>query len=284
MINLCNDVLNKERRNLFPKIQTLNNKLSLYSLIFLKRQEPFKFYKSFYDKLLLKKNKNFYKSTNKSIKNNSFLSLLSKSQNYFYSVPIKYRYEPKKYEIKYNENNKYNEFNNIMPIKNDNSLINKTNSNPNVLLNNKNLKVIHEYLVKNNNININKNIRNKSCKDIYMKNDEDDEIESDNSIINDKISRGQQTISNARNFFENEKNNEIVKNNNFKNNIKYPNEKQIKYKIKKEEIKKKFTINFEKKSKINSKKKSNSINKINIIWKNLRRPIIMKFGSSFKLH
>ena len=117
-----------------------------------------------------------------------------------------------------------------------------------------------------------------------MKNDEDDEIESDNSIINDKISRGQQTISNAGNFFENEKNNEIVKNNNFKNNIKYPNEKQIKYKIKKEEIKKKFTINFEKKSKINSKKKSNSINKINIIWKNLRRPIIMKFGSSFKLH
>ena len=166
MINLCNDVLNKERRNLFPKIQTLNNKLSLYSLIFLKRQEPFKFYKSFYDKLLLKKNKNFYKSTNKSIKNNSFLSLLSKSQNYFYSVPIKYRYEPKKYEIKYNENNKYNEFNNIMPIKNDNSLINKSNSNPNVLLNNKNLKVIHEYLVKNNNININKNKRNKSCKDI----------------------------------------------------------------------------------------------------------------------
>ena len=76
------------------------------------------------------------------------------------------------------------------------------------------------------------------------------------------------------------------KNNGLKTDIKYKNEKLIKYRIKKEDKKKKFTINFEKRnSAIYYKKKNNSCtNKINIIWRNLRRPITMKFDYSFKLH
>ena len=287
MINLCNDVLNKERRNLFPKIPTLDNKLSLYSLIFLKQQNPYKFYKSFYDKILMKTNKNLNKNTKKPFKQNSFLSLLSKSQNYFYSVPIKYRYKPQKFDIKNKESQKNNDMNNIMTINKENSLINKSSFAMD-LLHNKNLKIIHEYLVKNNDSNnLSKKKRNQSCKDIYMES-EKNESESNNSIINDKVSRGQQTISNnvIINNFENKNYNEIEKNNGFKKDLKYKNEKLIKYRIKKEEKKKKFTINFEKRnSAIYYKKKNNSCNnKINIIWRNLRRPITMQFGYSFKLH
>ena len=290
MINLCNDVLNKERRNLFPKIPTLDNKLSLYSLIFLKQQNPYKFYKSFYDKIFMKTNKNSNKATKKPFKQNSFLSLLSKSQNYFYSVPIKYRYKPQKFDIKNKESQKNNDMNNIMTINKENSLINKSSFAMD-LLHNKNLKIIHEYLVKNNDSNnLSKKKRNQSCKDIYMES-ENNESESNNSIINDKVSRGQQTISNNAiiNYFESNNYNEIKKiekNNGFKTDVKYKNEKLIKYRIKREEKKKKFTINFEKRnSAIYYKKKNNSCNnKINIIWRNLRRPITMQFGYSFKLH
>ena len=290
MINLCNDVLNKERRNLFPKIPTLDNKLSLYSLIFLKQQNPYKFYKSFYDKILMKTNKNLNKKTKKPFKQNSFLSLLSKSQNYFYSVPIKYRYKPQNLEIKNKESQKNNDLNNIMTINREHSLINKSSFAMD-LLHNKNLKIIHEYIVKNNDSNnLSKKKRNQSCKDIYM-DSEKSENESNNSIINDKVSRGQQTISNNAiiNYFVNKNYNEIEKmekNNGLKTDIKYKNEKLIKYRIKKEDKKKKFTINFEKRnSAIYYKKKNNSCtNKINIIWRNLRRPITMKFDYSFKLH
>lgn len=287
MINLCNDVLNKERRNLFPKIQTLNHRLSLYSLFFLKKQNPLKFYKSFYDKIVKKVNNNNLNNLNKSqkpIRNNSYLSLLSKTQNDFYSVPIKYKYKPKNLIIKYNKNHN-NNMNNIIPIKNDISLINKSNSNISDLLHNKNLMKIHEYLVKNNDSNITNKIRkNKSCKDIYMDN-RDDESESENSIINDKISRGQQTISNGRNFNEIEKNEEVDDKNIFKKDKILKKEKKI-YIIKKKEKKKKFTIDFYKnKSKIYYKKKNNSCNnEINIIWKNLRRPIVMNFNSSLKFY
>lgn len=290
MFNLCNDVLNKERRNLFPKIPTLDNKLSLYSLIFLKQQNPYKFYKSFYDKILMKTNNNLNKNTKKPFKQNSFLSLLSKSQNYFYSVPIKYTYKPQKLEKKNKESQKNNDLNNIMAINKEHSLINKSSFAMD-LLHNKNLKIIHEYLVKNNDSNnLSKKKRNQSCKDIYMES-EKNESESNNSIINDKVSRGQQTIYNNAiiNYFENKNYNEIEKiekNNGFKTDIKYKNEKLIKYRIKKEDKKKKFTINFEKRnSAIYYKKKNNSCtNKINIIWRNLRRPITMKFDCSFKLH
>ena len=287
MINLCNDVLNKERRNLFPKIQTLEPKLSLYSLIFLKKQNPFKFYKSFYDKILKKSNKDFNRSK-KIIKNNSELSLLSKTQNYFYSVPIKYNYNPKNFIIKHKDSHNNKNSDNKISIKKDNSLINKSNSNAHDILHNTNLIKIHEYLVRNNDSidYLSRIKKNKSCKDIYMDNrDDESESESENSIINDKVSRGQQTISNWREN-ENEKNGEMAKNddyNDYKGEKKYKKVK-IKYIVKKKEKKKKFTIDFQKnRSKIYYKKKNNSCkNKISIIWRNLRRPIIMNFSSSLK--
>ena len=288
MINLCNDVLNKERRNLFPKIQTLDHKLSLYSLFILKKQNPLKFYKSFYDKIIKKTNSNNLNKSKKSVRNHnsSYLSLLSKTQNYFYSVPIKYNFNPKNFVIKYNKNhNNYLNLNNIIPTKKDNSLINMNNSNTVDLLHNKNLIKIHEYLVKNNDSNINNKIRkNKSCRDIYMGN-RDDESESENSIINDKISRGQQTISNGRDYNENEKNEEIDINNEYKKEQKFKEEK-IKYIIKKKEKKKKFTIDFYKNRPKDYYKKKNNIcnNEINIIWRNLRRPIVMNFNSSLKYY
>ena len=88
MINLDNDVLNKERRKLFPKIGTLSNRLSLNTMNFLKQQNPFKFYRTFYIKHIQNSQKN--KTQSKPIKSVTFLSLLSKTQNHFYSLPIKY--------------------------------------------------------------------------------------------------------------------------------------------------------------------------------------------------
>ena len=287
MINLCNDVLNKERRNLFPKIQTLNHKLSLYSLFFLKKQNPLKFYKSYYDKIIKKSNNNNNLNTklNKRIKNNSYLSLLSKTQNYFYSVPINYNFKPKNIIMKYSENPKNNNLNNIMPIKEDNSLINHSNSNIIDLLNNKSLIKMNEYLLKNNdNSMTNKKSKNQSYKDLYRDN-RYDESESENSIINDKISRGQQTISNGRNYNENKKNWEMDVNNDYKKEKLFQKEK-IKYIIKKKEKTNKFTIDYYRnRPKIYFKRKNNSCNNgINIIWRNLRRPIVMNFNSSLKFY
>ena len=150
---------------------------------------------------------------------------------------------------------------------------------------------MHEYLLRNNDSNITYKIRNnKSCKDIYM--DNRDESESENSIINDKISRGQQTISNGRNFDFNDFNNIENEKNGETNDINYhKKEKQLKkeniyYKINKKGKKKKFTIDYYKnRSNIYYKKKNNSCNnKINIIWRNLRRPIVMNFNSSLKFY
>ena len=249
MFNLCNDVLNKERRNLFPKIQTIHNKLSLCSLIFLYKQNPLKFYKSFYDKISKASNKTFY-NTRMPTKNNSSLSLMSNTHNYFYSVPIKYNYKPEKIITKYSRDHTNQSISNILSLKKENSIKNKSNINQNNFLNNKNLKIIHEYLVKDNENT--QNIKNKikknfSCKDIYME-DRKDESQSDNSIINDKISRGQQTNFNGQKNYQNEIKKEIEKNNYFKEGKKQNNStEKKKYIIKKEEKKKKFTIKFEKK-------------------------------------
>ena len=280
MINLCNDVLNKERRNLFPKIHSLDNKLSLYSLIFLKQQNPIKFYKSFYDKILKKtKNKKEKKPEIKS----SYLSLLSKSQNYFYSLPIKYNFKPEKTIIKYNDNHQNNNINNIMTVKKENSILNKSDINQIDILQNKNLKKIHEYLVKNKNNNyLNKRKQHQSCKEISMENSAYNS-DNENSIINDKISRGQQTVSNGPNFYENEKNEELEKIKKFEEKIFHKNNKKLKYKIKNKEKINKFTIVFKKnKSQFDLKNNHSRTNKINIIWRNLRRPISMNFNSSLK--
>ena len=207
MINLCNDVLNKDRRNMFPKIKSLDNKLSLYSIIFLKQQNPFKYYKSFYNKMVKKPNKNVNKQNSKLIKNSSVLSLLSKTQNHFYCVPIKYNYKPDNLISKYNikDYNSRNNIKNIINNKKENSLINNNNLD---ILNNKNLKNIHEYLLKSkkNNMCINEKKRFKSYNDIFM-----EDINEDIFSNNYKISRGQQTISNNYILKENQKNEEIEK-------------------------------------------------------------------------
>ena len=294
MINLCNDVLNKDRRNMFPKIQTLNTKLSLYSLIFIRQQNPLKFYKSFYNKILKDTKKNLSKPYKKISKNNSILSLLSKSQNYFYSVPIRYNncnnnYHSAKLIYKYNFKDKYhNDKNyNIMRMKKEktlkNSLVYNTQNNIDIL-NNKNLKKVHEYLIKykDNNKNINKKKKSKSCNDLYMEN-VDKDTDSNNSFINDKISRGQQTIYNKYNLIKNKKNEYNKKLDNIKEIELYKNKE--KYNIDKKEKKKKFTITFIKnRDKVNNLKKNENNNKIKVIWRNLRRPINMNFNSSININ
>ena len=270
MINLCNDVLNQNRRNLFPKIQTLNNKLSLYSLIFLKNQNPLHFYKSFY-KTIFKDSNKYLK--NKSHKNSSCLSLLSKTQNYYYSLPIKYKYNLGKIKTKYNDNQK-----NIVDVSKHNSLLKKNESNLLDLLHNKNLRKIHEYLVNNEyeKMKLNDKMGYQSCKDIYKENSSIGS-DSNNSIINDKVSRGQQTISNGNNIQNIEK---LI---NIRKDEKFKRIKKIKYKIINEDKNEKFIFHFQNKS---SKKLQNknygSNNKIKVIWRNLRRPISMNFNS-FKI-
>lgn len=275
MINLCNDILNKSRRNMFPKIPTLENKISLNSLIFLKKQNPFKFYKSFYNKILKKPYKNINSYEKNFIKNNNLLSLLSKSQNNFYSVPIKYNSCSQRL---INNNDYYKSFlNNEKQIKLTNSLINKKNNlNTTNTLNYKNLKKVHENLLKNKDYIFNYKMKNyKSSKNIHKKNNENNsDIKS--SKANDKISRGQQTIDNI-NFEESSKQKE--QNKSMKNLKKYENNNKSKNKT--FETNKKFTIDFiKKRNKLYNKKKSYSDNKINVIWRNLRRPISMKFSSN----
>ena len=294
MINLCNDVLNKDRRNMFPKIQTLNTKLSLYSLIFIRQQNPLKFYKSFLIKLKDRK-KNLSKPYKKISKNNSYLSLLSKTQNNFYSVPISYNncnnnyhsakiiYRPNFRDIYHNDKN----LNNIMNMKKEkslkNSLVYNTQNNKDIL-NNKNLKKVHQYLIKykDNNKNINKKKKSKSSNDIYMEN-VDKDTDSNNSFINDKISRGQQTIYNKYNLNKN-KNNEYKEKLDIIKEIELYKNKE-KYNIDKKTKKKKFTITFIKnRDKVNNLKKIGNNNKIKVLWRNLRRPINMNFNSSININ
>ena len=115
----------------------------------------------------------------------------------------------------------------------------------------------------------------KSSKNIHKKNNENNsDIKS--SKANDKISRGQQTIDNI-NFEESSKQKE--QNKSMKNLKKYENNNKSKNKT--FETNKKFTIDFiKKRNKLYNKKKINNDNKINVIWRNLRRPISMKFSSN----
>ncbi len=85
MFNLNNDVLNRERRKLFPKIYTITHRLSLNSLKYLKSQKPFKFYHSFIKKYFPKKKK----TQNESCYSSQIISLISSSRNSYFSLPIK---------------------------------------------------------------------------------------------------------------------------------------------------------------------------------------------------
>ena len=108
MFNLNNDVLNCERRKLFPKIYTITHRLSLNSLNILKKQKPFKFYQTFHKKYFFKKNK----IEKKPSRNNQLLSLVSSSRNYYFSLPIKICSSCENYLPKYNQNTELNKFEN----------------------------------------------------------------------------------------------------------------------------------------------------------------------------
>ena len=150
MINLNNDVLNKDRRQLFPKINTLSNKFSLNTMNFLKQQNPFKFYRTFYIKHIQNSQKN--KTQSKPIKSVTFLSLLSKTQNHFYSLPIKYDSTIENNVTKSNRNLELNKLETDSKIKKekgvepdfiyDNNEINYID-----FLKNKTLRNLHKYLM-----------------------------------------------------------------------------------------------------------------------------------------
>ena len=261
MINLCNDVLNKSRRNMFHKLPSLSNKLSLNSLILLRKQNPYKFYKSFYDKILKKQNEYPKIWGKKIIQNNSKISLLSKTQNNFYSVPIKYSSSLEKLSFYNYNNHNDNTFNNLIKEKRNKNSISAIN-----ILDNKNLIQVHEYLLK-------KKIKNNSSYNKKLIDNNRDDCELENSLMNEKVSRGQQTINN---FSESRKNEEL---DSFNNNIEFENS-QNKIFNNGGKSTKKFIVEFNKqRQKIHYKRNYN----INIIWKNLRRPINMDFYSFSKV-
>ena len=89
MINLNNDVLNEDRRKLFPKINTMSNKFSYNTMTFLKKQKPFNYYRSFYYKYIEKQKRNKFRFKESKSPVDS-LSILSKTRNFYFSLPIQF--------------------------------------------------------------------------------------------------------------------------------------------------------------------------------------------------
>ena len=302
MINLNNDVLNKDRRQLFPKINTLSNKFSLNTMNFLKQQNPFKFYRTFYIKHIQNSQKN--KTQSKPIKSVTFLSLLSKTQNHFYSLPIKYDSTIENNVTKSNRNLELNKLETDSKIKKekgvepdfiyDNNEINYID-----FLKNKTLRNLHKYLMGSKEFNNNfikkkenklkEKKRSKSSFNIYMENLE-------NNLAKNKINNGKNGI--FRNSI----------NSNFKQSRKLQTIKseyglhdkliieEYKYSKQKYEAKKggrKFSIELN--NYINRKSCGYSRNRknknkfltsngsgyeIKVFWNNLRRPIIINSSNS----
>ena len=303
MINLNNDVLNKDRRQLFPKINTLSNKFSLNTMNFLKQQNPFKFYRTFYFKHIKNSKKN--KTQSKPIKSVTSLSLLSKTQNHFYSLPIKYDSTSENNLTKSNRNLELNKLENDSGIKNekgvepdfiyDNNEINYID-----FLKNKALRNLHKYLIgikefndniinKKENNKLKEKKRSKSSFNIYMENLE-------NNIAKTKLNNRKNGIfikSNNSNFKQSRKLQTLKSEYGRHDKLmieEYKNSKQ-KYEAKKEG--RKFSIELN--NKINRKSCGYSRNqknknkfltsygsgyKIKVFWNNLRRPIIINSSNS----
>ena len=298
MINLNNDVLNKDRRQLFPKINTLSYKFSWNTMNFLKQQNPFKFYRTFYIKHIQNSQKN--KTQSKPIKSVTFLSLLSKTQNHFYSLPIKYDSTIENNVTKSNRNLELNKLETDSKIKKekgvepdciyDNNEINYID-----FLKNKTLRNLHKYLMGSKEFNNNfikkkenklkEKKRSKSSFNIYMENLE-------NNLAKNKINNGKNGI--FRNSI----------NSNFKQSRKLQTIKseyglhdkliieEYKYSRQKYEGKK-FSIelnnNINRKScgcSRNRKNKNKFLTsngsgyEIKVFWNNLRRPIIINSSNS----
>ena len=302
MINLNNDVLNKDRRQLFPKINTLSNKFSLNTMNFLKQQNPFKFYRTFYIKHIQNSQKN--KTQSKPIKSVTFLSLLSKTQNHFYSLPIKYDSTIENNVTKSNRNLELNKLETDSKIKNekgvepdfiyDNNEINYID-----FLKNKTLRNLHKYLMGSKEFNNNfikkkenklkEKKRSKSSFNIYMENLE-------NNLEKNKINNGKNGIfrnSINSNFKQSRKLQTIKSEYGLHDKLiieEYKYSKQ-KYEAKKEG--RKFSIelnnNINRKSCGYSRNRKNknkfltsngSGYEIKVFWNNLRRPIIINSSNS----
>jgi hypothetical protein len=302
MINLNNDVLNKDRRQLFPKINTLSNKFSLNTMNFLKQQNPFKFYRTFYIKHIQNSQKN--KTQSKPIKSVTFLSLLSKTQNHFYSLPIKYDSTIENNVTKSNRNLELNKLETDSKIKKekgvepdfiyDNNEINYID-----FLKNKTLRNLHKYLMGNKEFNNNfikkkenklkEKKRSKSSFNIYMENLE-------NNLVKNKINNGKNGIfrnSINSNFKQSRKLQTIKSEYGLHDKLiieEYKYSKQ-KYEAKKEG--RKFSIelnnNIIRKSCGYSRNRKNknkfltsngSGYEIKVFWNNLRRPIIINSSNS----
>lgn len=302
MINLNNDVLNKDRRQLFPKINTLSYKFSLNTMNFLKQQNPFKFYRTFYIKHIQNSQKN--KTQSKPIKSVTFLSLLSKTQNHFYSLPIKYDSTIENNVTKSNRNLELNKLETDSKIKNekgvepdfiyDNNEINYID-----FLKNKTLRNLHKYLMGSKEFNNNfikkkenklkEKKRSKSSFDIYMENLE-------NNLAKNKINNGKNGIfknSINSNFKQSRKLQTIKSEHGLHDKLiieEYKYSKQ-KYEAKKEG--RKFSIelnnNINRKSCGYSRNRKNknkfltsngSGYEIKVFWNNLRRPIIINSSNS----
>ena len=302
MINLNNDVLNKDRRQLFPKINTLSNKFSLNTMNFLKQQNPFKFYRTFYIKHIQNSQKN--KTQSKPIKSVTFLSLLSKTKNHFYSLPIKYDSTIENNVTKSNRNLELNKLETDSKIKKEKGVepdfIYENNEiNYIDFLKNKTLRNLHKYLMGSKEFNNNfikkkenklkEKKRSKSSFNIYMENLE-------NNLAKNKINNGKNGI--FRNSI----------NSNFKQSRKLQTIKseyglhdkmiieEYKYSKQKYEAKKegrKFSIelnnNINRKSCGYSRNRKNknkfltsngSGYEIKVFWNNLRRPIIINSSNS----
>lgn len=302
MINLNNDVLNKDRRQLFPKINTLSNKFSLNTMNFLKQQNPFKFYRTFYIKHIQNSQKN--KTQSKPIKSVTFLSLLSKTQNHFYSLPIKYDSTIENNVTKSNRNLELNKLETDSKIKKekgvepdfiyDNNEINYID-----FLKNKTLRNLHKYLMGSKEFNNNfikkkenklkEKKRSKSSFNIYMENLE-------NNLVKNKINNGKNGIfrnSINSNFKQSRKLQTIKSEYGLHDKLiieEYKYNKQ-KYEAKKEG--RKFSIelnnNINRKSCGYSRNRKNknkfltsngSGYEIKVFWNNLRRPIIINSSNS----
>lgn len=302
MINLNNDVLNKDRRQLFPKINTLSNKFSLNTMNFLKQQNPFKFYRTFYIKHIQNSQKN--KTQSKPIKSVTFLSLLSKTQNHFYSLPIKYDSTIENNVTKSNRNLELNKLETDSKIKNEKGvepdfIYDDNEINYIDFLKNKTLRNLHKYLMGSKEFNNNfikkkenklkEKKRSKSSFNIYMENLE-------NNLAKNKINNGKNGIfrnSINSNFKQSRKLQTIKSEYGLHDKLiieEYKYSKQ-KYEAKKEG--RKFSIelnnNIHRKSCGYSRNRKNknkfltsngSGYEIKVFWNNLRRPIIINSSNS----
>lgn len=302
MINLNNDVLNKDRRQLFPKINTLSNKFSLNTMNFLKQQNPFKFYRTFYIKHIQNSQKN--KTQSKPIKSVTFLSLLSKTQNHFYSLPIKYDSTIENNVTKSNRNLELNKLETDSKIKKekgvepdfiyDNNEINYID-----FLKNKTLRNLHKYLMGSKEFNNNfikkkenklkEKKRSKSSFNIYMENLE-------NNLAKNKINNGKNGIfrnSNNSNFKQSRKLQTIKSEYGLHDKLIIEEYKYSKQKCGAKKEGKKFSIelnnNINRKSCGYSRNRKNknkfltsngSGYEIKVFWNNLRRPIIINSSNS----